>query len=555
MNRPVVFVMLWSLLLTSTPALAQVPRVLGYHGMLTDAGGKPFSPKAHNVIFAIHKSATGAGQPLWSEVQSVTPDADGYFSVVLGGKKALPDGLLGTGELNLQIQVGSQKLTPLQRIVSAPTALLASAGGTLEIRGELDMSYDYNNIKKIKVHLKARPRVFKLRLVGGEFTRYHYTELPKHDHALTGGVSSESATCSAAGSHSHSLSGTIGSGKAACGAAGTHTHKASGTIGTSTVTVNAVGNHSHKLSGTANATSVSCSGGNHNHTFTGGTSSKSVPHRHRIRGYHGNAGCAHFYSSCPGTGYYDSGHSLALRSTPDKIPGMSNYGIAPVMGSSSWGYTDYHSSMENIAHSHPFSGATKYKTVSVGCGSHKHSLSGSALSGGGHSHSTKSHGHTLSLTVPSTGSHTHSCSGHSHTLSATAASGGSHGHTCTHSHKHTLKAGSAGVSSGTLAKAAKTYPKFLKVFIDNMSIDCTSEILLQASKNWGSSYTSLGDGTKTHPLVAGYKNTEGTGELDLLKLNYCINAKAALASGDHTIIIQHGKSGGGKVRYEIVVEY
>ena len=514
MHRVLAAVIAGCLALVATPSMAQVPQVLGYHGMLTDASGKPVpSTTKYKVTFSIFKSLTATGTAPWSEQQQVQPDPDGYFSVQLGSTTPFPVGLFGSGELYLELRVETQTLSPRQRIVSSPYSLLASAGGTLEVRGSVDMSSGYNNTKKVRVTLKARARTFKLRLVGEEFSRFFYTELAQHSHGLTGSIDSTSASCSTASSH---------------------THKASGTTGTTAVTVNSAGNHSHSLSGTANNKGVSCSGANHKHSFTGGTNNNTVgSHRHRIRGYHGNAApCNSWAKSCPSTGYYDSGHSLAIRSNPDKIPGMTTYGIAPVEAYSSYGYTDYHTSLEGITHSHSFSGSTYDKTVSVSCSNHNHSLSGSALSTGNHSHSTKTHGHTLSLSI---------------------ASDGSHNHTCTHTHKHSLQAGSAGLSSGyPLASAAKTYPKDLLISIDGK--DCTLELLAQASKNWGSTYFSLGDGTKTHPLVAGYKNVEGSGEMDLLKLN-CVSKTALAAAGDHQVTITHGKSGGGKVRYEIVVEY
>ena len=569
MKRVVVIVIAGSLMLASTSAVAQVPRVLGYHGMLTDTNGKPIpSTASQNVTFSIYKSATATGKAPWYETQAVKPDSDGYFSVVLGSKTPIPDGLFGTSELYLELRVGTQTLSPRQRIVSTPYTLLASAGGTLEIRGSVDMSNtgssSYQYTKKVKVRLKSRARSFKLRLVGEEFTRYHYTELPKHSHPLTGAITSEAASCTKASSHSHTLSATTGPTKAACVAAGAHTHKATGSIGSTTVAVNSVGHHSHSLSGTANNNNVSCGGGDHYHYVSGYTGYQQLTHQHLLRTYNGgNVGCPGWASPCPTTGFFESGNALGLIFHDKNCTALSpscTYGIHST-SKKPGGQLDYYVSNPRVGttastlnHRHSIGFNSQSKGHSHNCGYHKHTLTGSALSGGSHGHTTKAHGHTLSLTVPSVASHSHTCTGHTHGVTGSTTATGGHGHTCTHSHKNTLAAGSTGIPGYTLATTAKQYPNDLTITVDNK--DCTSEILLLANKNWGgTSYMTLGNGTATHPLVAGYKSIEGTGEIDLLKLNYCINGKVALAAtGEHEIKITHKGKGGGKVRYEIVVE-
>jgi len=56
----------------------------------------------------------------------------------------------------------------------------------------------------------------------------------------------------------------------------------------------------------------------------------------------------------------------------------------------------------------------------------------------------------------------------------------------------------------------------------------------------------LGDGTSSHPLANGKGGWYGTGPIDLTSY--------FKKTGDHVIEISHPNSGGGKVRYVIVVD-
>jgi site-specific recombinase XerD len=67
-----------------TPNVAP-PRILSFQGRLTDSSDNPITTYK-NVRFAIYEdvSASGSGHLLWQELQGVTPDADGVFSVLMG---------------------------------------------------------------------------------------------------------------------------------------------------------------------------------------------------------------------------------------------------------------------------------------------------------------------------------------------------------------------------------------------------------------------------------------------------------------------------------------
>lgn len=109
------------LLAESAIAAASVPNAFVYKGHLLTSGGTPVTT-AHNIRFSFWKSTdavagditgggainTGASNYVsWNEVQTVTPDSNGYFSVSLGSSTALPDfsGLPAASLANLHLQV------------------------------------------------------------------------------------------------------------------------------------------------------------------------------------------------------------------------------------------------------------------------------------------------------------------------------------------------------------------------------------------------------------------------------------------------------------------
>jgi len=106
--------------------LGEVIRVL-------DAQGAAFSSNATGVTFAIYQQQDG-GAPVWMETQTVTPDASGNYSVLLGSTTAagLPADLFSQEEQRwLGVQVEGQAEQPRVLLVSAPYALKAGDAETL----------------------------------------------------------------------------------------------------------------------------------------------------------------------------------------------------------------------------------------------------------------------------------------------------------------------------------------------------------------------------------------------------------------------------------------
>ncbi|MEM1115740.1 MAG: hypothetical protein AAGJ11_04505, partial [Bacteroidota bacterium] len=115
---------LTALLAVTAAASAQtlVPREIPFQGVLQD-GGAPVTTST-SVTFRLFEAASG-GSAVWTQTQTVTPDADGAFAVRLGVATDLPDDL--GRPLWLEVAVpsggGSQVLGPRTELGAAPYAL------------------------------------------------------------------------------------------------------------------------------------------------------------------------------------------------------------------------------------------------------------------------------------------------------------------------------------------------------------------------------------------------------------------------------------------------
>jgi len=121
-------------------ATTTVPNLIRYSGTLKDAQGAAFSSNATGVTFAIYQQQDG-GAPVWMETQTVTPDASGNYSVLLGSTTAagLPADLFSQEEQRwLGVQVEGQAEQPRVLLVSVPYAFKAHEAETLAGRGISD---------------------------------------------------------------------------------------------------------------------------------------------------------------------------------------------------------------------------------------------------------------------------------------------------------------------------------------------------------------------------------------------------------------------------------
>jgi hypothetical protein len=104
---------------------ADVPRLMNYQGVLTDAEGVAVDGY-HDLTFRIYGSGDVSGEVLWEEVHGSVEVRNGVFSVVLGGLVPMPEGLFSGGERWLSVSVGSDpELLPRTRITPVPWAIRA----------------------------------------------------------------------------------------------------------------------------------------------------------------------------------------------------------------------------------------------------------------------------------------------------------------------------------------------------------------------------------------------------------------------------------------------
>ena len=111
---------------------AEVPRLIKFSGTLLDAQDRPMAGPV-GVTFALHAQQTG-GAALWLETQNVTPDAHGFYTVLLGANSTngVPAELFASGEARwLEVQVERQAEQPRILLVSVPYALKAKDAETL----------------------------------------------------------------------------------------------------------------------------------------------------------------------------------------------------------------------------------------------------------------------------------------------------------------------------------------------------------------------------------------------------------------------------------------
>ena len=104
--------------------------IFSYSGYLRTSSGAP-ETTLQSITFTLY-DADSAGNVLWTQAVSVTPDSQGWFSAVLGGTAhALPPDQFDN-QLWLGIRVGSEtEMVPRTKIGVAPHALTVDWGGVL----------------------------------------------------------------------------------------------------------------------------------------------------------------------------------------------------------------------------------------------------------------------------------------------------------------------------------------------------------------------------------------------------------------------------------------
>ncbi len=119
------FVFLLSLALIPQNLNSQIPRILDWQGLITDANNQPISGKV-NVEFRIYDREMG-GSPLWVEVQDVSA-VNGYANVYLG--TISPLNLPFDKQYWLEIKIGNNNPFPRTRISAVAQSITSITADT-----------------------------------------------------------------------------------------------------------------------------------------------------------------------------------------------------------------------------------------------------------------------------------------------------------------------------------------------------------------------------------------------------------------------------------------
>ena len=87
--RATAIILVLSIVLVSTAALADVPGLINYQGTLTDGDGVALDTTV-SMTFSIYTDSAGGSQ-VWTETQLAVAVGSGMFNVLLGSINSIPD--------------------------------------------------------------------------------------------------------------------------------------------------------------------------------------------------------------------------------------------------------------------------------------------------------------------------------------------------------------------------------------------------------------------------------------------------------------------------------
>ena len=167
--RAIAFVMVLTVILLSTEALAEVPGLINYQGTLIDEYGVVLDTTIE-MTFSIYTDSTG-GTQVWTETQSAVTVSSGLFNVLLGRVNAIEDTVFSGPERWLGVQAGGDaELSPRQRIGSVGYAFMAGSGGG---SSDGDWTIDGDNLYRLvgNVGIGRDDALTKLDIVGNTRVR------------------------------------------------------------------------------------------------------------------------------------------------------------------------------------------------------------------------------------------------------------------------------------------------------------------------------------------------------------------------------------------------
>lgn len=167
----ILFVAALAIVLTVTfivPANAEISKSIAVQGVLKTSAGAPITT-ATNVNFSIYNVETG-GTPLVSIVQNVNTTPEGIFTALLDLSSLKFDADYWIG-----IRIGTETLTPRQRLTPAPYALalpnLVSVGGQIGIGTATPLATLHVSGKKIPNQASANAELRLQTIIDGTYAR------------------------------------------------------------------------------------------------------------------------------------------------------------------------------------------------------------------------------------------------------------------------------------------------------------------------------------------------------------------------------------------------
>ncbi len=150
-SKQTLFVYLYFILVPQFFLQAQVPRLISYQGVLTDASGNIRPDGDYDFTFTLFDGSTG-GNMLWSETKSLSIE-HGLFNTHLGDQTGFPVSLLFDKQYWLSIKVGNDQLSdriPLTSVGYSLNALRADSAQVAKVAQTVPNNADLL-IRTIKV--------------------------------------------------------------------------------------------------------------------------------------------------------------------------------------------------------------------------------------------------------------------------------------------------------------------------------------------------------------------------------------------------------------------
>lgn len=114
-------------------ANASAPKTLNFTGKITDVDGSAITAAGTSVTIDFFTASSG-GSTIYTEVDSVNPDADGVFSLTIGNVTALTSTNFDQ-QIYVQITVAGNALLPRYALTASPYAITAASATSVAYTG------------------------------------------------------------------------------------------------------------------------------------------------------------------------------------------------------------------------------------------------------------------------------------------------------------------------------------------------------------------------------------------------------------------------------------